>query len=239
MHFETPFLTSLRHIHLSLPYTSNTSKWTSLQDFRLKFYLHFPLIPCLLYVQPISSSLISLPSSIWRRSHWARGCRHEMSSPAQILGSWVRIPLETWMCAFRLCFYCPLKVAAFRRADHPSKESYRLCIYLSIYLWLYSSLLDIGHIFSFLIFYTVGRTAWTGDQPVARPLPAHRTAETKNKRTETSMSQVRFESTIQCSREGTQFMPHTARPQWSAPTVYKVHKFGSNSGWEQAREPNP
>jgi hypothetical protein len=27
--------------------------------------------------------------------------------------------------------------------------------------------------FSFLIFYTVGRTPWTGDQPVARPLPAH------------------------------------------------------------------
>jgi hypothetical protein len=28
-------------------------------------------------------------------------------------------------------------------------------------------------LFSFLIFYTVGRTPWTGDQPVARLLPAH------------------------------------------------------------------
>jgi hypothetical protein len=27
--------------------------------------------------------------------------------------------------------------------------------------------------FSCLISYTVGRTSWTGDQPVARPLPAH------------------------------------------------------------------
>jgi hypothetical protein len=26
-------------------------------------------------------------------------------------------------------------------------------------------LLDLGHIFSFLILYTVGRTPWTGDQP--------------------------------------------------------------------------
>jgi hypothetical protein len=35
-----------------------------------------------------------------------------------------------------------------------------------------------------------------GDQPVARPLPAHRTAETQNKRTETFMPQVGFEPTI-------------------------------------------
>jgi hypothetical protein len=47
-----------------------------------------------------------------------------------------------------------------------------------VYLWLYSSLWDLGHFFSFFIFYTVGRTPWTGDQLVARPLPAHRTAET-------------------------------------------------------------
>jgi hypothetical protein len=36
-------------------------------------------------------------------------------------------------------------------------------------------LLDLGYFFSFLILYTVGRTPWTGDQPVARPLPTHRT----------------------------------------------------------------
>jgi hypothetical protein len=45
-----------------------------------------------------------------------------------------------------------------------------------IYLWLYSALLDLGRFFSFLIFYTVSTTPWTGDQPVVRPLPAHRTA---------------------------------------------------------------
>jgi hypothetical protein len=57
-----------------------------------------------------------------------------------------------------------------------------LSIYLSIYLWLYSLLLNLGGFFSFLILYTVGRTPWTGDQPVARPLPTHRTTQTKNKR---------------------------------------------------------
>jgi hypothetical protein len=29
--------------------------------------------------------------------------------------------------------------------------------------------------FQFLVLYTVGRTPWTGDEPVARPLPTHRT----------------------------------------------------------------
>jgi hypothetical protein len=66
----------------------------------------------------------------------------------------------------------------------------------SIYLWLYSCLLDLGRLFSVLIPYIVGRTPWTGDQPFARPLPAHRTTQIQNKRTQTSMLQVGFEPTI-------------------------------------------
>jgi hypothetical protein len=65
-----------------------------------------------------------------------------------------------------------------------------------IYLWLYSPSLDLGRFFSFLIFYIVDRTPGTGDQPIAWPLPAHRTAQTQNKRTQTSMPQVGFETTI-------------------------------------------
>jgi hypothetical protein len=47
-----------------------------------------------------------------------------------------------------------------------------------------------------LISYTVSRTPWTGDQPIARPLPAHRTARTNNNHTQTSIPQVGFEPTI-------------------------------------------
>jgi hypothetical protein len=65
-----------------------------------------------------------------------------------------------------------------------------------IYFWLYSPLLGLGRFFSFLILYTVGRTAWTGDQPVAGPLPTHRTAQTQNKRTQTSIPLVGFKPTI-------------------------------------------
>jgi hypothetical protein len=59
-----------------------------------------------------------------------------------------------------------------------------------------TALVDLGRFFSFLILYTVGRTSWMGDQPVARPLLTHRTTQTQNKRTETSMPRVRFELTI-------------------------------------------
>jgi hypothetical protein len=50
-------------------------------------------------------------------------------------------------------------------------------------------------LFSFLMLYTVGRTPLTGDQPVARPLPIHRSVQTQNKRAHTSMPGVGFEPT--------------------------------------------
>jgi hypothetical protein len=56
--------------------------------------------------------------------------------------------------------------------------------------------LDVGRYFSFLILYTNGRTTWTGDQPATRPLTTHRTTQSQNKRTTTSMTQVGFEPTI-------------------------------------------
>jgi hypothetical protein len=48
-------------------------------------------------------------------------------------------------------------------------------------------------------FYKDGRTPWTGDQPVTKPLPTHRTTQTYNKRTQTYMPQVVFEPTIPAS----------------------------------------
>jgi hypothetical protein len=51
-----------------------------------------------------------------------------MSSAAQILESFVRIPLEAWKSACNLCLYCLVYVSALLRADPPFKESYRLSI---------------------------------------------------------------------------------------------------------------
>jgi hypothetical protein len=68
-------------------------------------------------------------------------------------------------------------------------------IHFSLLLWLYSPC-GPWPLFQFLNPYTVGRTHWTGDQLVARPLPTHRTTQTQNKRTQTSMPRVEFEPTI-------------------------------------------
>jgi hypothetical protein len=71
-----------------------------------------------------------------------------------------------------------------------------LSICLSIYLSTYSPLFYLGRVFSFLILCTVGRTPRTGDQLVARTLPTHRTTQTQNKRTQTYMPRVGFETMI-------------------------------------------
>jgi hypothetical protein len=51
-------------------------------------------------------------------------------------------------------------------------------------------------LFQFLKLKTVRRTPWTGDRPVARPLPTHRKTQTQYKRTQTSMFLVAFEPMI-------------------------------------------
>jgi hypothetical protein len=61
---------------------------------------------------------------------------------------------------------------------------------------LYSPFVGPWSLFQFLNLYTVGTTPWTGDQPVAMPLPTHRTTETQNKRSQTSVPLVGFEPTI-------------------------------------------
>jgi hypothetical protein len=68
--------------------------------------------------------------------------------------------------------------------------------YNKFYLpWLYSPC-GSWPLFQFLNLYTVGRTSGTGDEPVARPLPIHRTIQTQNKWTQTCMFWVGFEPTI-------------------------------------------
>jgi hypothetical protein len=66
--------------------------------------------------------------------------------------------------------------------------------YLSI-LWTYSPC-GPWPLFQFLNLYTVGRTLLTWDEPVARPLATHRTTQTQNTRTQTSMPRVGLEPTI-------------------------------------------
>jgi hypothetical protein len=74
-------------------------------------------------------------------------------------------------------------------------QNYVTYLSISIYLWLYSPY-GPWPLFQFLNLYKVGRTPWTGDEPVARPLPTQRTTQTQKKRTQTSIPRVGFEPTI-------------------------------------------
>jgi hypothetical protein len=57
-------------------------------------------------------------------------------------------------------------------------------------------------------FTLIGRTPWASDQPVARPLPTHRTTQTQNKRTHRhSCLEWHSNPRSQGSSERRQFMP--------------------------------
>jgi hypothetical protein len=79
-------------------------------------------------------------------------------------------------------------------------------------------LLGPGRFFSsVIIFYTDGRTPWTSEKPVARPLSTHSTTETQNKRIYRHPCLAWYSNPrSQLSSERRQFMRPTARPLWWA-----------------------
>jgi hypothetical protein len=99
----------------------------------LVLILLFPLrasFHCWKTLPNILSSDLYRSGLVHRRSQWPRGLRHEPSPPARTLGSWIQIPLEAWMfvCVYSMFVLFCVWVATLRRANPPSKESYRLCI---------------------------------------------------------------------------------------------------------------
>jgi hypothetical protein len=81
-----------------------------------------------------------------------------------------------------------------------------LWLYGSMALWLYSPC-GLWPIFQFLNPYTVCRTPWTREQPVARPVPTRSTTQTQNKRTETPMPEWDSNSRSQRSSKRRQLIP--------------------------------
>jgi hypothetical protein len=69
------------------------------------------------------------------------------------------------------------RILQFYRYDRP------FCTKSVLYIFAGSTApLGPGHwFFQFYDYFTDGRTAWTSDQPVTRPLPKHRTTQTQNK----------------------------------------------------------
>jgi hypothetical protein len=80
--------------------------------------------------------------------------------------------------------------------------------------------------------WTLFQFPWTGDQPVARPLPTHRTTQTQNKRIQYRHPCLNWDSTPRSQRSSKrrQFMPQTVRPMWSAILVYRINIRNSSPG---------
>jgi hypothetical protein len=79
---------------------------------------------CSLYYQSLKELKPHMPLAM------ARGLRHELSSLARTLESWVRISLkgvDVWVCVYSVFVLSCLLVAALRGADPLSRETYRLC----------------------------------------------------------------------------------------------------------------
>jgi hypothetical protein len=82
-------------------------------------------------------------------------------------------------------------------------------------------------LFSFLILYTFGRTPWTGDQPIARPLLTHRTTQTKNKRIQYKYPCLEWDSNLRSyrSREQRQFMSNDGSQGFSVLNIALFHSI--------------
>jgi hypothetical protein len=93
---------------------------------------------------------------------------------------------------FNVYFYNPCNVVIEDCNSFIGKDAKLILkpvvVYIKISIYGSTSLVEFGSFSNFLILYTVGRTPWKGDQPVARPLPTHRTTQTQNKRTQTYMT---------------------------------------------------
>jgi hypothetical protein len=105
------------------------------------------------------------------------------------------------LTGFSVVHYASLLQACWTNAHgvHSLSHVKWILLWISTAIYLYMALesfLDFGCFLSFLLLYAVGRTPWTVDQPVARPLPTHGTTPKQNIRTQTSMPCVGFEPTI-------------------------------------------
>jgi hypothetical protein len=88
----------------------------------------------------------------------------------------------------------------------------------------------------FLIPNTVGRTPWTEDQPVGRPLPAQAT-QTQNKRRQTSMPRVGFEPTIPVFERAKTLHSLDRAAIVIGTCVSQTWKFGTRSNTTELRFP--
>jgi hypothetical protein len=86
--------------------------------------------------------------------------------------------------------------------------------FVNYFSMLYSPLLDLGRFFTFLILYTPGRNPWTWDQPVARPLPTHRTKQNNRTDIHTSSGIRTHDPSVSADEDGSCLRPRSHCDQY-------------------------
>jgi hypothetical protein len=109
-------------------------------------------------------------STNWRKLNYIRDTWMAMAYSISAITQRLSVECGTW-CGDGVPTCLPTYIPVFPPTYLPT--------YLPIYLWLYSPFAGPWLLFQFLNLYTVGRTLWTGDQPVARPLPTQNNTNTE------------------------------------------------------------
>jgi hypothetical protein len=97
--------------------------------------------------------------------------------------------------------------------SYPRWDHFAICVWVHSFINGSTAICSALTSSSVLLFlYTAGRTPWTGDQPVAKPLPTQRITQTQNKRTHRHPClEWNSNPRSQRSSERRQFMPYKDR----------------------------
>jgi hypothetical protein len=113
-----------------------------------------------------------------------------------------------------------------------------LVLDIFLYPFSYTVLLRCRGFSFFFESYTVGRTPWTSDRPVARPLPKYMTTQTQNKRTHTANIHARngiriHDHGLRASEDSSCLTPLGYRDRLAserAKTVHALHRAATVTG---------
>jgi hypothetical protein len=158
--------------------------------FPTKILHAFLLLPCVLHALPFSSSFTW---SLW--FYLSKNTSYEAPRYAVFLN---RLPFHS--SSVKIFFSAPNSQTPSAYICLSVCRSVGLSVCRSLWLMAVQPLWRWPP-FNFLNIYTVGRTPWTGDQPIARPLPTHRLTQTQ-----TTMPRADSSPRSQCSSRRRRFM---------------------------------
>jgi hypothetical protein len=153
--------------------------WTERYKNDVFFLPYSPFSPPLRFISSVISFLVLIPHLFFSSYASFSSLYHVLALLILLFLSSLLLVLLHNLMALNIVFFSSSSSHLLLHFSlfHISSQLPSLRHLSSRSLWLYSPL-HLGRFFRFLILYTIVSTPWTGDQPVARPLPTKRTTET-------------------------------------------------------------